>query len=321
MKNKITAILNVHILSIIVVIIIIACFDKNNFQNKFLNGLPSVFFVQMFIVWAGDFDKALIVPEWYLSAMLICMLFMAPIFLILIKKIKGIFCTIILVGVLSILAIIAGACMKWKINENIVYDLRAWGEMCVGMFSYYLSIYIKNKDFGNCMTILLKSIETLGYGIPVIFGIIPLSKNYQGILMGITVVSEFLAIFITFSDKGNIISNQIINGICGYLGSISLPIYLFHPVLITLIDYINKKVKRWIKYIIVFPVSLILAMLYRIIADYFNKKMKEKEKEKQNKETKEKENENEDINKDYQNYKNLEIKEGIIDQNKFQINS
>ena len=319
MKNKITAILNVHILSIIVVIIIIACFDKNNFKNKFLNGLPSVFFVQMFIVWAGDFDKALIVPEWYLSAMLICMLFMVPIFLILIKKIKGIFCTIILVGVLSILAIIAGACMKWIINENIVYDLRAWGEMCVGMFSYYLSIYIKNKDFGNCMTILLKSIETLGYGIPVIFGIIPLSKNYQGILMGITVVLEFLAIFITFSDKGNIISNQIINGMCGYLGSISLPIYLFHPVLITLIDYIDKKVKRWIKYIIVFPVSLILALLYRIIADYFNKNMKEKEK--QNKETKGKENENEDINKDYQNYKNLEIKEGIIDQNKFQINS
>ena len=167
------------------------------------------------------------------------------------------------------------------------------------------------------MTILLKSIETFGYGIPVIFGIIPLSKNYQGILMGITVVLEFLAIFITFSDKGNIISNQIINGMCGYLGSISLPIYLFHPVLITLIDYIDKKVKRWIKYIIVFPVSLILALLYRIIADYFNKNMKEKEK--LNKETKGKENENEDINKDYQNYKNLEIKEGIIDQNKFQI--
>ena len=83
MKNKITALLNVHVLSIIVVIIIIASCDTKNFVDKFLDGLPSIFLVQMIIVWAGDFDKALIVPEWYLSSMLICMLFMVPIFLLL----------------------------------------------------------------------------------------------------------------------------------------------------------------------------------------------------------------------------------------------
>ena len=71
MKNKITALLNVHVLSIIVVIIIIASCDTKNFVDKFLDGLPSIFLVQMIIVWAGDFDKALIVPEWYLSSMLI----------------------------------------------------------------------------------------------------------------------------------------------------------------------------------------------------------------------------------------------------------
>ena len=315
MKNKISALLNVHFLSNVVMIIIIACCDKNNFKDKFLNGIPSLFFVQMFIIWAGDFDKAFVVPEWYLSSMLICMLIMVPIFLLLIQKLKGIFCTIILLGVLAALAIIAGLCMNWKLNENIVYNLRAWGEMCVGMFSYYLSIYVKNQNYSNCMIIILKSLEILGYGIPVIFGIFPLSKDYQGILMGITVVLEFCAVFITFAEKGSIINNQTINGIFGYLGTISLPIYLFHPVLIDLIDYKDKNMRRWKKYIIVFPVSIILALLYRIVADYLNKKMKEREKKNDEKKNKDIEN----LNKDEKNYKNFEvnnIKEGIMEQEK-----
>ena len=75
---------------------------------------------------------------------------------------------------------------------------------------------------------------------PVILGIIPISTNYQVYLMMATVICEFLAVTITFSEKGNIIKNQKLNKSFGYLGEISLPIYLFHPVIITLIDYINK---------------------------------------------------------------------------------
>ena len=76
MKNKIKALLNVHILSIIVILIIIACCDKKNFVDKFVPGIPSIFLVHMIIKWSPLYDKALIIPEWYLSSMLICMLFM-----------------------------------------------------------------------------------------------------------------------------------------------------------------------------------------------------------------------------------------------------
>ena len=48
--------------------------------------------------------------------------------------------------------------------------------------------------------------------------------------------------FITFSGKGNIIKNDKVNLVFGYLGAISLPIYLFHPVIITLIYYIKKDI-------------------------------------------------------------------------------
>ena len=306
MKNKITSLLNVHILSIIVVIIIIACFDTKSFWDKFLPGIPSIFLVQMIIVWSGDFNKALIIPEWYLSAMLICMLFMVIIFLLICKKLKGIYATIILVGILIIIVLITGLSTSWKFNENIVYDIRAWGEMCIGMFSYYLSIYVKNKTYENCTNILLKIIEIIGYCLPVIFGIIPISLNYQAYLMIITVICEFCAIFITFAEKGNIIKSERINKIFGYLGAISLPIYLFHPIIITLIDYISKDIQKWVKYIIVFPITIILSFLYRIIVDCLNEKMAEKDKEKKENDKKNsQEIENKNVNNEKQDEKEI----------------
>ena len=303
MKNKITALLNVHLLSIIVVIIIIACFDTKNFKDIFLPGIPSIFLVHMIIVWSGDFDKALIVPEWYLSAMLICMLFMVPIYLLFSKILKGIYITIILVGIVIIITLISGFTTSWALNNNIIYDIRAWGEMCVGMFSYYLSIYVKSNNYGDKTMIFFKVLEIFSYCLPVILGIVPINSNNQAYLMVVTMICVFCAVFITFAEKGNIIENQKVNAVFGYLGSISLPIYLFHPVIIRLIDYINDETPRWVKYIIVFPATIILSFLYRIIADWLNKiikereKKKEKEKEEEKKEKEEKQNEEKDKEK------------------------
>ena len=301
MKNKITALLNVHILSIIVVIIVIASCDSKNFVDKFLPGIPSIFLVHMIIVWTGAFDKALIVPEWYLSSMIICMLFMVPIFLLSTKILKGIYSTLILIGILVVIAIISGLATKWSFNENLLYDIRAWGEMCVGMLSYYLSICLKKKSFGNCSLILFKIFEIIGYVVPVILGVIPINKNYEVYLMMVTMVFVFFTVTFTFAEKGNVIKSQKVNYVFGYLGAISLPIYLFHPVLITLIDYLDKDMPRWEKYVIVFPVTLILAFLYRIIADFLNKKIKERKEKNENKENKkEMEKKKEDINEENQ---------------------
>ena len=301
MKNKITALLNVHFLSIIVVIIIIASCDSKNFVDKFLPGIPSIFLVHMIIVWTGAFDKALIVPEWYLSSMIICMLFMVPIFLLSTKILKGIYSTLILIGIIALIAIITGLATKWAFNENILYDIRAWGEMSIGMLSYYLSICLKKKSFGNCSLILFKIFEIIGYVVPVILGVIPINKNYEVYLMMVTMVFVFFAVTFTFAEKGNVIKSQKVNYVFGYLGAISLPIYLFHPVLITLIDYLDKDMPRWEKYVIVFPVTLILAFLYRIIADFLNKKIKERKEKNENKENKkEMEKKKEDINEENQ---------------------
>ena len=291
MKNKIKALLTVHFIAIIAILIIIACCDKKNFVNKLLPGITSIFLVQMAVVYHGNFEKALIVPEWYLSSMIICMLIMVPIFLAFRKLMKGVFVVLILLGVLAIFAVIFILITKMKLKPNMIFNMRAWGEMNVSMFSYYLSLYIEKQTYSNGINILLKIVEIVAYCIPVILGIIPISANNEPICMTITGACAFVAIFITFSKKGNIIKSEKANYIFGYLGRISLPIYIFHPVIIDLIDYVWIPCPKYAKYLIVFFSALALALLYRIIADFLNKKIEERKKRKEEEKNKEKINE------------------------------
>ena len=113
MKNKITSLLNLHIIAIIAVIIIIACCYTKNFVDKFFPGITSIFLVHMIVVYHGDFEKALIIPEWYLSSMIICILIMVPIFLLFKKIIQnGVYIVLILLGVLALFRIILGLVTK-----------------------------------------------------------------------------------------------------------------------------------------------------------------------------------------------------------------
>ena len=281
MKNKIKSLLNVHFIAIISVIIIIAACDRKNFVDKFLPGITSIFLVQMIVVYHGDFEKSLIVPEWYLSSMIICMLIMVPIFL-LFKKIisNGIYIVLILLGVMVIIAIIFGLVTSWDLKKNMIFDLRAWGEMNLAMFSYYLSLYVGKQAYGKAMSIFLKVVEIIGYFFPVILGIIPIKQTNQPICMSVTGLCTFCAIFITFANKGNIIESEKVNNAFGYLGRISLPIYIFHPVIIILMDYVYEECPKYAKYLIVFSSALILSFAYRIIADILNKKIEERNKSK-----------------------------------------
>ena len=265
MGNKVKGILPTHLTAIIAVIIVILACDLTNAGRLLLNGLPSIFLVQMGGVWTEAYASALIVPEWYLSAMLLCMLIMVPVALLLRKKIKGIFVILVLLGILGVIAVIFGLCTNWAFTTTFVYDLRAWGEMCVGMFAYYLSTVIAKRDLKPAASVVLKIVETVGYCAPLILGIIPVSSALQPVCMGVSVVCIFSAISVTFAGKGLIVANAKVNKAFGYLGSLSLAIYLFHPVVITLLQYAGG-LEIWAIYLIVFAVSLAAAVIYNLIA-------------------------------------------------------
>ena len=88
MGNKVKGILPTHLTAIIAVIIVILACNLANSGNIILNGLPSIFLVQMGGVWTEAYASALIVPEWYLSSMLLCMLFIVPIALLIGRSLR-----------------------------------------------------------------------------------------------------------------------------------------------------------------------------------------------------------------------------------------
>ena len=216
-------------------------------------------------VWTNAYASALIVPEWYLSSMLLCMLFIVPVALLLRKKIKkGILVIPILLGVLGVIAVIYGLCTNWAFTTTFVYDLRAWGEMCVGMFTYYLSTVITKKDLKAAPSVILKVVEMICYCAPIILGFIPINKSLEPVCMVVAVVCIFVAISITFAGKGVAVTNSKVNKAFGYLGSLSLAIYLFHPVIITLLEYVGG-LEIWAIYLIVFAVSIVSAVIFNIV--------------------------------------------------------
>ena len=76
---------------------------------------------------------------------------------------EGAFIVLILFGVLSIFALIFLLVTKFELKPNMIFNMWAWDETNLSMFSYYLSIYISKKTYGNGINILLKIVEIVAY--------------------------------------------------------------------------------------------------------------------------------------------------------------
>lgn len=263
-KGKIKGILPTHIIANAAAVLVILAFNLGNAGELIFRGLPSLFLAQMALVWSNSYESALIIPEWYLSSMLICMVIMFPIALLLRRKIRGEAVTAVLTGILAVMTAV-GILIDGALPQNFIYDLRAWGEMCVGMFAYYLSQKLSVLNSERISNRFLQIVEVICYTVPIIFGIAPLSRSMMPVCMVVTVVCIFVSLSVTFSGRGVQIKNEKAGKGFAYLGSISLAIYLFHPVLIPLLDNVLHDASFLLKSLVIFPLTLALASLFNLI--------------------------------------------------------
>ncbi|KAK8836060.1 hypothetical protein M9Y10_040015 [Tritrichomonas musculus] len=281
LKNKIKTILPVHIVCTVFLLIFAMIIDIHSFGKTLLNGLPGIFLVQMAIVWEDSMLMSFNIPEWYISTMLLCMLAMTPISLLLRRKINGIFVTLILFAFDVVIVVVVGILTNLPMLRTFVMDARGWVEMCIGMFSYYFSCFIAKKEFNNWVTILLTVFELLGYNVPIILGFVPIHVSMLPLIMGITVLFSFFALSITFSNKGLTIKKEKINNSFGFLGNISLPIYIFHAFVVkTLIG--SRNIPIWAIFLISFSGTIILSIIYKFAYDGIKKLVEHKMPEEQN---------------------------------------
>ena len=123
---------------------------------------------------------------------------------------------------------------------------------------------LAEKDFKPAPSVILKVVEIVCYCAPIILGFIPISAGLQPVCMVVSVICIFVAISITFAGKGVSINNSKVNKTFGYLGSLSLAIYLFHPVVIILLEYVSG-LEIWAIYSIVFAVTIVSAVIFNLI--------------------------------------------------------
>jgi len=266
MWGKIKGILPIHIVAICLMIIVLLLTRQQESGTLIVQGIPSMFLVQTAAVWNDSYQQALIVPEWYLSAMLLTMLILFTLSLVLKKKTKGATYVVFLL-VLMLPIILAGMILaKGAFPKNLEQNMRAWGEMCVGMFACYFSAHLKRINLNNRAIKALPVLEIILYCIPIIMGIIPISPDAMPVTMIVSVVCVFFAIAITFSGKGLQIRNHKANEAFGFLGGLSLPVYLLHPVLISLFEYTGIQMPLWGWHLLIFPLSIGIALLYHLIS-------------------------------------------------------
>ncbi|MCM1426373.1 MAG: acyltransferase [Eubacterium sp.] len=272
MIKKVKGILPIHITANIVMLLIILAFETSTFMIKLIKGLPGLFFLQMAPLWNESFNEALIVPEWYLSAMLLNMVVIFPLVLFLRKKLKAVPASFCALGIMGAFFLAVGVILKGHIQQNFIYAVRAAAELILGMLAYYLSAAVSKREYSQAGLKTLKIAELTGYFLPVMLGLAPVSASLQPLCMIVTVVGTFIAITVTFSGNGIQITNDKINNVFGYLGAISLPIYLIHPVMIELINYAAHGFTLDIKMAVVLFSTVLLAAAYQFVIN--NRKSK-----------------------------------------------
>ena len=269
MKGKVMGILPGHVAAILLMILVVVIFDRAESGWRLGRGLPGMFLVQMGAFWNSSYTESLIIPEWYLSSMLLCMLVMFPVLLLLRKKWKNLPATLISLGIFSGVTLIL-ALLLHGMPQNLVWDFRAMLEMHIGMLIYEAAARFAKKETseGN----LLKAVECLGYGLPVLLGFLPLPGRLQPVCMAVTIVGVGVAMIVTFSGKGIQIRNEKANQVFAYLGGISLFIYLFHPVLIELFTYVAPMASLSVRMVLLFPASFLCATLFSAMKYHNTKK-------------------------------------------------
>lgn len=162
---------------------------------------------------------------WYISAMLLAMMLLLPIFIDnpeLFLKVLAPLISVFILGYISKTVGNLRGPSKWM---GFCYKglLRAIAEISLGCVCWNICQWLKNFHFKKLGRLLFSMAESICY-----LGILAWGYQHQGSQMDFVIVLMFaVAITITFSKHG-IISPLFDNKFMYFLGKISFPIYLGH---------------------------------------------------------------------------------------------
>lgn len=269
LKKKIKAIFPTHTVAFVIAFICASLFREYNLTEMIkclITSIPQFFFLQMTGLRINDTYPNNV--EWYISAMLVAIAIIYPIF----RKYKDGFSKIgaPLIAILGSGYLISSlgrisATIEWH-HFIMGGTLRAITMMCLGICSYNISESIKNKKLTKQENLKISILEITTFVITLLYVVSSLSRKYEAIVVFLI----FTFVTIAFSEQG-ILKDKLNNKIIYFLGKISLPIYLSHLPAINLTKafFINENII--IKIILVITFTTIFTSITYILGNKISK--------------------------------------------------
>ncbi len=223
LKRKLFRLLPYHLVIfalMLVYVLVIKPIPSGEIPSRLLEYLPNFLLLQK----SGLYGRELISPEWYLAAMLVCML---PLYYLTARHqaaFTRIWCP--LLAMISISYIMQSTGGMSKLEDYLLGGavskayLRAFGELALGEFCYEVSVWLGRLRFRRGGRLALTAVELLCWGVVLVFTVLPYNRSFDANMLVI------LAIGLTLTLSGA--THRLPNGkLVSWLGRMSLPVYMF----------------------------------------------------------------------------------------------
>ena len=224
--------------------------------EKIIEKLPSVIFLDRF----GFAKISLVSVSWYLGAMLFALAIAYP----LCRSFYGTYTTLIgpLAGLIILGMLVHNKGELVGVNEWAYFtnkmNLRALGEVGIGAACFEIARRLENKEYSNGKRLLFSLIAIAGF-----VGTLIYLASFAPKKTGWVVIFMLCpTLVITWSRIGLIGRSGVLqNRFFVFLGSLSLPLYLFQNVPRSILPVVMKNIRPGIILISEYLLTLVLALI------------------------------------------------------------
>lgn len=275
MKKKLMGILPYHIVTFLIAMVAyyivrpVANFEAG--AKRFFLMMPNFFLIQK----TGIPKHEILTAEWYLSAMLICMLVIYPILVRGKSFFTKIVCplfSVLLIGYMSHIDGYLQGTSNWVYGGSLPKSLaRAGAELCFGIFCYEACEKIKSLNLSKADRVWLTILEDACYILVVIYTFTNWSRGYEAhsfYLLAIAITLSFSNV--TYGGK------KLQNKFVFYLGKMSLPIYLAQGLAFIFMTYSLNWIPIGWQIFWAIASSIVFGIIIQWLGDYMLKAMNNK---------------------------------------------
>lgn len=266
LKRKVSTFFPYYIGAVLIQTLVLRILIQRISLHDLLTGavdlIPEALFLQM--SGLATESSLNISAVWYLSALLLSLLLLYP-FAARHKKTYGIVFLCLAIFTIGYRYKLHGCLVVFRSKEcGPFFDgmVRGLGEVALGAVCYQFSLYLREKPLSRLQRRLLTAVKYLGYAAVIVFSFSNYDRRFEASFLIV------LALCLTLTGS-EITCNIPYNRFTAYCGAISLPIYLFHSVVLRCADTLYPDSTPSAQELVLIVLTMLLfSVLFKYLCDF-----------------------------------------------------